>query len=138
MDFKEFYSLLDEAITKEKSKLSPSEENFDVFLMNRYISFYHPEIAIHLSKTVNKLGFIPDDNKEMQFLTIKAILPKLPKRFIQYVKKPSVVESQKCNFSDEDIYLEAKLNECSKREIRNMILEKDNYAKRSKKRKTIQ
>lgn len=126
MDFKEFYKLLGEALTKEESGIEPNKENYNVFLMNRYLSFYHPEIAIHISKTTNRLGFIPDCGEE--FYCIKSILPKLPNTFIEYVKKPSVIATQNLNFSDEEIYTEAKLNECSKREIRNMIL---NYEKRS-------
>jgi hypothetical protein len=139
MDFKEFYKLIDEATTKEKSDVVPSGENFNLFLFNRYLSFIAPEMCVFLSKTSNRFGFIPDGDKENEaFNFIKASLPKLPKMFIEYIKKPAVVSSQKCGFTEDDIYLEAKLNECSKREIRNMILEKDNYAKRSRKRKTIQ
>ena len=136
MDFKEFYSLLDEAITKDKSHVSPSEENFNVYLMNRYLSFYHSEISIHIAKTTNRLGFIPEEDDA--YYCIKGVLPKLPKAFIQYVKKPAVIAAQECEFEEEEIFREARLQECSKREIRNMILEKDNYAKRSRKRKTIQ
>ena len=138
MQFTEFFSLLDEALTKDKSNIMPDNENFNVFLMNRYLSFVAPEMAIYIAKTSNRLGFIPDDDIEIEYNTIKSILPKLPKMFIEYVKKPSVIATQKSDFSEEDIFREAKLNECSKREIRNMILEKDNYAKRSRKRKTIQ
>lgn len=136
MDFKEFYQLLNEAITKDKSNVTPSDENFNIYLMNRYLSFYHSEIAIHIAKTTNRLGFIPDD--EDAYYCIKGILPKLPKSFINYVKKPAVLAAQECDFDEEEIYNEARLHECSKREIRNMILEKDNYAKRSRKRKAIQ
>lgn len=138
MDFNEFYKLLDEAITKDKSGIIPSGQNFNTFLFNRYLSFYHPEISILIAKTSNRLGFIPDSDDQFAWKSIKAILPKLPKSFIKYVKKPSVIATQEFDFTDQEIFIEAKLNECSKREIRNMILEKDNYAKRSRKRKTIQ
>ena len=71
MDFNEFYSLLNEAITKDKSNVTPSDENFNIYLMNRYLSFYHSEIAIHIAKTTNRLGFIPDD--EDAYYCIKSI-----------------------------------------------------------------
>lgn len=123
MDFKEFYKLFGEALTKEKSGIIPSDENFNVFLMNRYLSFVAPELAVHIAKTTNRMGFIPDEDSA--FYCIKGVLPKLPKVFIEYVKKPAVVAAQELNFSDEEIYEEAKFNECSKREIRNIILSYD-------------
>lgn len=132
MDFKEFYKLLDEAITKEVSDIKPSDDNYNLFLMNRYLSFYHSEIAIHIAKTTNRLGFIPDE--ENSFQCVKSVLPKLPKMFIQYVKKPAVISAQELEYSEDDIFGEARLQECSKREIRNIILD---YAKRSGKRETV-
>jgi hypothetical protein len=100
MDFKDFYKLLDEAMTKDKSDVVPTGDNFNLFLMNRYLSFIAPEVAVYLSETSNKLGFIPDsENAEMAFSGIKAILPKLPKMFINYVKKPAVNAAQECDFS---------------------------------------
>lgn len=129
MDFKEFYKLLDEAITKEKSDVVASEENYNSFIFNRYLSFYHPQIAILLAKTTNRNNWIPDENdEEMSFKCMKGILPKLPKSFIQYVKKPAVIVAQELEITEDDIREEAVFHECSKREIRNLILE---YAKRS-------
>ena len=135
MDFKEFYKLLNEAITKEKTDIKPTSENYNTYLFNRYLSFYVSEIAVHIAKTTNKLGFIPEENdEEMSFNCIKAILPKLPMVYIDYIKKPAVVASQEYDFDEDEIFLEAKLNECSKREIRNLILD---YAKRSGKREIV-
>lgn len=135
MDFKEFYKLLNEAITKEKTDIKPTSENYNTYLFNRYLSFYVPEIAVHIAKTTNKLGFIPEENdEEMSFNCIKAILPKLPMMYIDYIKKPAVVASQEYDFDEDEIFLEAKLNECSKREIRNLILD---YAKRIRKREIV-
>ena len=34
MDFKEFYKLLDEAITKEPSDVTASEDNYNSFIFN--------------------------------------------------------------------------------------------------------
>lgn len=129
MDFKEFYKLLDEAIAKEPTDVIASEENYNAFIFNRYLSFYHPQIPILLAKTTNRINWIPDgEDEEMSFKCMKGILPKLPKAFIQYVKKPAVVAAQELEITEDDIREEAAFLECSKREIRNLILE---YAKRS-------
>ena len=128
MNFNEFYKLLDEAITKEHSNIIPSKDNYNTFIFNRYLSFYHPEIAIHISKTSNRNAWIPDgDNEDMAFKCIKSILPKLPKHFIDYVKKPITNKINDIGISEVEIMQEAKFNECSKREILDLI----NYAKRS-------
>lgn len=129
MDFKEFYRLLDEAITKQDSGVVASEENYNAFIFNRYLSFYHPQISILLSKTTNCVNWIPEsEDEEMSFKCMKGILPKLPKSFIQYVKKPSVIAAQELEITEDEIRDEAAFLECSKREIRNLILD---YAKRS-------
>ena len=129
MDFREFYRLLDEAIAKEESGVVASEENYNPFIFNRYLSFYHPQITILLSKTTNRVHWIPDgEDEEMSFKCMKGILPKLPKAFIQYVKKPAVDAAQELQITEDKIKEEAAFLECSKREIRNLILE---YAKRS-------
>lgn len=129
MDFKEFYKLLDGALTKEKTEITPSEENYNTYIFNRYLSFYHPEITIYLAKTSNRVNWLPySEDEEMSWKGIRALLPKLPKSFIQYVKKPAVVATQELNVSEDFIKEEAMFNECSKREIRDLILD---YAKRS-------
>lgn len=129
MDFKEFYKLIDGALTKEKTDVTPSGENYANFIFNRYLSFYHPQIAIYIAKTSNRTNWLPcSDEEQMSWLGMKALLPKLPKSFIQYVKKPSVVAAQELNVSEDVIKEEAMFNECSKREIRDLIF---NYAKRS-------
>lgn len=122
MDFKEFYKLLDEAITKESSGVIPSDENYNQFIFNRYLSFYHPQIAIFLSKTSNRTNWIPEgDDEEMSFKCLRSILPKLPKKFIQYIKKPAINFDDELEISDEVIKEEAAFLECSKREIRILL-----------------
>ena len=128
MDFKEFYKLLDVAVTKCSCDIVPSKENFDNFLFNRYLSFYHPQVAVFLTKTTNKVNWVVDnEDPQMSFKCYKGILPKMPKMFIEYIKKPITDRLKELKVKDEDIYREAKLNECSKREILDLI----EYAKRS-------
>lgn len=122
MDFKEFYKLLDEAITKESSGVIPSDENYNQFIFNRYLSFYHPHVAIFLSNTANRTNWIPEgDDEEMSFKCLKSILPKFPKKFIQYIKKPAINFDDELEISDEVIKEEAAFLECSKREIRILL-----------------
>ena len=129
MNFKEFYKLLDGAISKDPTNVVASGDNFNTFIFNRYLSFYHPEIAIYIAKTSNRVNWLPHgDNEEMSWKGVRALLPKLPKTFIQYVKKPAVVAAQELNVSEDFIKEEAMFNECSKKEIRDLILD---YAKRS-------
>ena len=129
MDFKDFYKLLNEAIDKEPSGVVPTEETYNNFLMNRYLSFTIPEMAIIISKTSNVNGWLPQSHDEIiAYKGIKSIVPKLGKRYIEYVRKPVVEAANTLEIREDDITLEAKLHECSKREIRNLILD---YAKRS-------
>ena len=128
MDFKDFYKLLDDVLTKNDSGITPSKENFDSFLFNRYLSFYHQQVAVLLTKTTNNINWIVDEEEpQMAFKAYKSVLPKMPKRFIEYVKKNITDILKDLKVKDEDIYREAKLNECSKREILELI----EYAKRS-------
>lgn len=135
MNFKEFYKLLDGAISKEPVDVVASQDNYNSFIFNRYLSFYHPEIAIHIAKTVNRVNWLPDsDIERAAWQGTRAILPKLPKRFINYVKKPAVIAAQELDISEEQIAEEAMFNECSKREIRDLIF---NYARRREERETV-
>ncbi len=129
MDFKDFYKLLDEVMEKEPSGVTPSDENYNNFLMNRYLSFICPEMSVIISKTSNIINWLPESHDEVvSYKGIKSIIPKIGKRYIEYIRKPVVVAANTLEIPEEDITLEAKLNECSKREIRNLILD---YAKRS-------
>lgn len=128
MNFKEFYKLLDGAISKDPTNIVASGDNFNTFIFNRYLSFYHPEIAKHIAKTSNRVNWLPDgDNEEKAWQGIRALLPKLPKLFISYVKKPAIVTSQELEISEDFIKEEAMFNECSKREIRDLILWKTKH-----------
>lgn len=123
MDFKELYKLLDGAITKEPVDVIASSDNFNTFIFNRYLSFHSEFNPILLSRTVNRVNWLPDSEDEyIAWKGIRASLPKLPRRFIDYVKKPAVVATQELEVSEDWIREEALLNECSKREIRDLIL----------------
>lgn len=122
MNFPEFYKVLKHIINKEKLDINITEENFNLFMINRYLSFYHPNICKLINEysnnyDIHNMYLKPQDG----FDFINAIIPKLPYKFIQYVKKPSVSNLRKNDISDEEVENLASVMEMSKREIRNML-----------------
>ena len=132
MDFKEFYKLLDSTFDKSEVDVFPSNQNFDLYLFTRYISFYgNTYIADWVSKTFNKSGWLPDSqNEQMAWLGISSMIPKMPKRFIQYVKRRMVNEKQQV-ISQQQLTDYAKFFECSQRQIKDLILTIKENGKRS-------
>lgn len=119
MDFKEFYELLDSATTKRETKLVPSEENFNVFLFSRFLSFMNPILAVYLDETINRKNWLPeDDDLEIRFKGIRSVLPKMPKMFCKYVKHPTFNNQERLDYTEEELREEARLRQCSVRELR--------------------
>lgn len=119
MDFKEFYELLDSATTKRETNLVPSEENFNVFLFCRFLSFMNPILAVYLDETVNRKNWLPeDDDLEIRFKGIRSVLPKMPKMFCKYVKHPTFNNQERLDYTEEELREEARLRQCSVRELR--------------------
>lgn len=119
MDFKEFYELLDSATTKRETKLVPSEENFNVFLFSRFLSFMNPILAVYLDETINRKNWLPeDDDLEVRFKGIRSVLPKMPKMFCKYVKHPTFNNQERLDYTEEELREEARLRQCSVRELR--------------------
>ena len=119
MEFKEFYELLDSATTKRETNLVPSEENFNVFLFCRFLSFMNPILAVYLDETVNRKNWLPqDDDLEIRFKGIRSLLPKMPKMYCKYVKHPTFNNQQRFDYTEEELKEEARLRQCSVRELR--------------------
>ena len=119
MDFKEFYELLDSATTKRETNLVPSEENFNVFLFCRFLSFMNPILAVYLDETINRKNWLPeDDDLEIRFKGIRSVLPKMPKMFCKYVKHPTFNNQERLDYTEEELREEARLRQCSVRELR--------------------
>lgn len=119
MDFKEFYELLDSATTKRETNLVPSEENFNVFLFCRFLSFMNPILAVYLDETINRKNWLPeDDDLEVRFKGIRSVLPKMPKMFCKYVKHPTFNNQERLDYTEEELREEARLRQCSVRELR--------------------
>lgn len=128
MDFKEFYELLDSATTKRETKLVPSEENFNVFLFSRFLSFMNPILAVYLDETINRKNWLPeDDDLEIRFKGIRSVLPKMPKMFCKYVKHPTFNNQERLDYTEEELREEARLRQCSVRELRMLAERKQDF-----------
>ena len=89
MNFPEFYRLLDEILTKRPCGVAPTEDNFDAYLMNRYVSFYDPSMAALVNSTSNRLGFFEccGGDPAAEFRLLKAVVPRVPRRRVNYVSR---------------------------------------------------
>lgn len=87
--FPEFYRLLDEILTKRPCGVAPTEDNFDAYLMNRYVSFYSPALAAFVDSTANRLGFFEccGGDPAAEFRLLKAVVPRVPSRRVKYVSR---------------------------------------------------
>lgn len=112
------YVLLESLFTKADVDISPNESNFPVYLINRYISFYHPNLCIFIDDAMNKLQKLDLlSDSLLAYKTYKAIIPKLPYHKIEYVKKPVSNTASKYQFNDTELSTLANLLEISKREV---------------------
>lgn len=127
MEFKtEFFPLLNKALYKEKNDIPEHiVKNGDIFLMDRYASFYNPSVAQLINKTLNRylLNFTKKESGEYLYELLKSIVPPLNKAYIPYVSK------QKSNFvknADKFVSSYAERHNMSEREIWGMIYQLDN------------
>lgn len=90
MDFKrEFFPLLNKAFYKINTDVHHDKMTIsDVYLLNRYLSFYHPMMAF-LSNEFNKIikdtSFI--NSGKYVYEVMDSIIPRLNKQYIQYISK---------------------------------------------------
>lgn len=92
-----------------------NKNNYTPFLINRWLSFYSKDICNVINQSVNK--FTNLDRNE-QYIFLKNMLPKLPYKKLEYIKKKKYEKNQ----VDHQIDLLAKNLEISKREINQYIL----------------
>ncbi len=123
MNFDEFFPLLKSIFTKEKCDITPSLENFNVYLATRYISFYHPSLCEILNESINNFNINKMfTNPEDGYKFLKALIPKLPYKHIKYIKKESVKNQRDNHISDDIIKKIANYFEISEREVRKILL----------------
>lgn len=122
MNFPEFNELLKSIFTKENVKVKPSTDNFNPYLVNRYISMYHPKLCMFINETMNNYDLIQGlDDSEVLYKTYRAVIPKAPYRFIEYIGRGKSKTQAKNNISDDDIKQFAELLEISTREVRQYL-----------------
>lgn len=98
--------------SKKRIELNCDDESqFNLFMMNRWISFYSKELAGYINQTTNKTGSV-FTSKQEQYDYIFNVVPKLRFKKLEYVKKVKKEDSE-----EEPIIPEF----CSKREYRDYV-----------------
>lgn len=121
-NFEEFYKLLNSLYTKEDVPIKPSSDNFNVFLVNRYISMYHPKMCVFVNETMNNYEMMQNiTDIDTIYKMYKAVIPKLPPTKTKYIKRPISKAQQKNEVTENDIKQFATLLEISTREVRDYL-----------------
>ena len=118
MNWQQFFTLLRSIFTKEEFDIVPNDENFSLFLVNRYISFAHPNLCIYIDDVMNRYDKAQlMINPTLAYKTLRAVLPKLPYTKIKFIKKEVSEQAKNKGVSDEELKRIADLLEISKREV---------------------
>ena len=125
MDFSAFYKLLNNVVTKNDNIIEDIEINGDTYnqyLMNRYLSFYHPALLELVNQGLNKQFLIPNgEDLVASYKYTKSLFPKLAFKKIDYHKKANTEKIENFNISEEDIALLAAKKEMSVRELKEIL-----------------
>ena len=73
---------------KEIQVKSVEEENFDLFMVNRWCSMLDKDCAKIINETTNKFGYILDSKQ--QYKLLQNTLPQYKFRKINYIKRKTV------------------------------------------------
>ncbi len=65
------------------------EENFDLYMVNRWCSMVDKDAAKIINETTNKFGYILESKKH-QYKLLQSILPQYKFRKISYIKRKTV------------------------------------------------
>lgn len=122
-DFQSFYKILNNIITKKRLEdIEITNDTYDQYICNRYLSFYHPALLDMVNWGLNRQNLIPNgDEAASSYLYTKSVVPKLPFRKIDYHKKKNSEKIQNFNITEEDIILLAQKKEMSVREIKEIL-----------------
>ena len=122
MDFRtEFFPLLNEVLYKDKSGVPKHIiSNSDMYLMQRYISFYDPHIVKLIDQTLNKalVKFSGPESGKYLYEYTDSIIPKLNRSYIKYVSKPKMKVGSD---ADDFVHRYALKYNMSEREVWGMI-----------------
>lgn len=123
-DWSEFFALLKSLFTKEAVDIKPTDKNFNPYLVRRYVSFYHPMMLDFMALTVNDTKvFNMNDDPEVFYKSLKAMMPKLPFTKINYIKKPVSNKLKSDDDLNDKVTHIASYMEISRREVLDYIAE---------------
>ena len=112
-----FFDVLNSILFSKKNSFENLDtENFNLYMMNRWISMYSPELATMINFTTNRFGQVLD-TQESQYNLLLNIFPKIKYKKLNYLKKKKEPKKQ----SNDNISLIAKNKELSQREIINYM-----------------
>lgn len=133
INFPEFYKLLQQLITKRDSGIEPDKENFNRFLMTRYISFYPaPFMAAYVNEYLNRRyvsNFADKQGEAVQFSYMNTIIPQMPYNRIKYTKKKKSSITYENGLDEEELLRLAKFRSVGKQEILKEIEELKKHGK---------
>jgi hypothetical protein len=89
-------------------------ESYNVFLINRWLSFVNPQICSAINESTNALGNI---DKEQHYKLLLKLYPKSKVPFIKYIKK---VKEEKTKEDDKTSLLASNM-EMSEREVKQLL-----------------
>ena len=122
MKFDEFFILLKAIFDKSEVDIEPSNDNFNLYLAMRYISFYNPAFCQLMNETANTFKINAQFSTPVDgYKFLKGLLPKVPYKKIKYVKKQSSKNQIDKNISNEMLLKLANHLELSTREVRNLL-----------------
>lgn len=116
------FDQIKDIITDKKNILSNNcdmEKEFSPYMMQRWLSFYSPQIAQIVNNSSNVLWKVIDD-KQVWYKLFIGITPKLKFKSIKYIKKNKEEKSSVKLDKDMISYL-AKRFELSEREIKSYL-----------------
>lgn len=113
------FDYLNTILFDKSNEISIEENDFNLYMVNRWLSMYSPDMANVINETSNKYGQTLAV-KEDQFKFLLNMLPKQRKKHIGYIKKKKEIKSTKEEAIDM-VTLIAKKMEISKREVENYI-----------------
>lgn len=110
-----FDILNDVLFTKKGNTLKnvDDESAFNMFMINRWVSMYSPNMAVVINNTVNRLHST-FESKQDYYRFINKVLPKVKRKHIPYIKKTK----KDTETEDENLKIIAKRLELSQREIK--------------------
>ena len=113
------FDFLNTIIFDKNNEITIEENDFNLYMVNRWLSMYSPDMANVINETSNKYGQTLAI-KEDQFKFLLNMLPKQRKKHIAYIKK--IKESKSTKEEAIDITaLIAKKMEISKREVEDYL-----------------